>query len=436
MPRRSAWAGAAFAAVTVLAAGACTGSSGADQRATPDRPEQLTWTPEQTIPDVRPGGITTDPTTGLTYVGGSLPAGSTSSYSGPLIKGGTRKPVLWVRSADGTWAQARLKVTSFYGAQATLASLSAYRRVIGLGAVAGGAHANPRPSFFVGDSTTLAEHEQNFYVFGGENAVGIVSVAAGPQALLMVGQWAPDGHRASGALWTAADGLVFVRHDEIPGLGDSLGGQRTTSPQAAAAIGERFVVVGSVTDLSKPTLSIEPAVWLSGDGTSVTAGSLTPTAGHLGGPSAVACAAKPELAGGGATAGTCLTAGLLTVSGKEHLAAWRIDVADTAKGQPLDVSGCPSPAPAPDAGESTARPPRVRVSIGPDGRGWIVAATSRAGIACRVDGGTVRPVTVPAGCIPLAVQAPGQSSTAGDAQPGQPVLVCADAVGVTTYRQH
>ncbi|MDP9221847.1 MAG: hypothetical protein M3P23_15100, partial [Actinomycetota bacterium] len=63
----------------------------------------------------------------------------------------------------------------------------------------------------------------------------------------------------------------------------------------------------------------------------------------------------------------------------------------------------------------------------------------RAGIACRVDGGTVRPVTVPAGCIPLSVQAPGQSSgqssAAGDAPPGQPVLVCADASGVTTYRQ-
>ncbi len=82
-------------------------------------------------------------------------------------------------------------MTSFYGAQATLASLSAYGRVVGLGAVAGGAHANPRPSFFVGGPTAVAEREQNFYVYGGENAVGIVSVAAGPRTLLMVGQWAP-----------------------------------------------------------------------------------------------------------------------------------------------------------------------------------------------------------------------------------------------------
>ena len=85
-----------------------------------------------------------------------------------------------------------------------------------LGAVAGGAHANPRPSFFVGGPGVIAEHEQPFDAWGGENAVGITGVAASPDRLLLVGQWAPDGHRASGALWTSADGRSYVRHDRSP----------------------------------------------------------------------------------------------------------------------------------------------------------------------------------------------------------------------------
>jgi hypothetical protein len=407
----------AAAALMVLlsAASSCTGSSGGSHTGRTSKPVAMAWTLEQTIPDLRPGGVTTDPTTGTTYVGGSLPASAKSTYSGPLIKGGTRKPVLWSRDSHGAWHEVPLAVTSFYGAQATFASLSAYGRLVALGAVAGGAHANPRPSFFVGDAARLAEREQNFYVYGGENAVGIVSVAAGPRTLLMVGQWAPDGHRASGALWTSADGVRYVRHDEIPGLGDSGGGQVTTSPQAAAAVGDRFVVVGSVTDLTKPTLSVAPAVWTS-DGTSVTAGSLPSPGGGFGGPTAIACAPATS---------RCLAAGPVTANGRATMAAWRVDATGTPTGRPLDLSGCPMPDPAPDPGESTARPPRIRVSVDDAGNGWLVAATSRAGVACRVRGTTVTPVTVPTGCVPIAVQA--VADRAG--------LVCANARGVTTYRQ-
>ncbi|MFL6099259.1 MAG: hypothetical protein ACJ71T_04825 [Actinomycetales bacterium] len=412
--------------VLLLGASACTGSSGADHGngGGSAKPEQLTWTAEQAIEGLRPGGVATDPVSGMTYVGGSLPASADSSYSGPLIKGGTRKPVLWARSTVGSWHEVPLKVRSFYGAQATLASISANGRLNALGAVAGGAHANPRPSFFVGDSTRVTEREQNFYVYGGENAVGIVSVAAGPSTLLMVGQWAPDGHRASGALWTSPDGGTYVRHDEIPGLGDSADGQRTTSPQAAAAVGDRFVVVGSVTDLSKPELSIVPAVWTS-TGTAVTLGSLPTAAGRLGGPTAVACAAPSP------PSGRCLTAGLVTERGTEVLAAWTVTVGETARGAPVDLNGCSAPPPAPDAGESVARPARVRVSVDANGDGWVVASTGRTGVACRVTRGTARPVTVPAGCIPVAVQSPaGPQAGSGRAE-----LVCADARGVRTYRQ-
>jgi hypothetical protein len=397
----------------------CSGSSdGSRHGVKPVTPDRLSWTAEQTIPGIRPDGIATDPTTGTTYIGGSLPASAKSTYSGPLIKGGSRKPVLWARDPQDAWHQVALRVTSFYGAQATFASLSSYGRLVALGAVAGGAHANPRPSFFVGSATQAAEREQNFYVYGGENAVGIVSVAAGPTTLLMVGQWAPDGHRASGALWTSPDGLRYVRHDQIPGLGDSAGGQVTTSPQAAAAIGDRFVVVGSVTDLTKPTLSVAPAVW-SSDGRSVTAGSLPSPTGRYGGPTAIACAQSPA---------RCLAAGSLTADGVATMAAWRIDATGTPTGQALDLGGCRAPDPAPDPGETTPRPARIRVSVDDHGDGWVVASTSRAGLACRVVGSTVKPVTVPAGCIPIAVQAAAGSS-------GRPELICANARGVTTYRQ-
>jgi hypothetical protein len=76
----------------------------------------------------------------------------------------------------------------------------------------------------------------------------------------------------------------------------------------------------------------------------------------------------------------------------------------------------------------------VRVSVSSDGRGWLVASTSRAGIACRWDGSAVRAVTVPVGCRPIAVQAP-PAGTATPGEPGRAELVCADAHGVTTYRQ-
>jgi hypothetical protein len=371
--------------------------------------------------------VTADPVTGATYVGGSLPAAASSAYKGPLIPGGTRKPVLWERSPTGAWRDAPIAVTSFYGAQATLASMSSYQRLTALGAVAGGAHANPRPSFFTGGTGGIAEHEQNFYVWGGENAIGIVGVAAGPDRLLMVGEWAPDGHRASGALWTSADGRAYVRHDEIPGLGDSLGGRRTTAPLAASYAAGRFVVVGSVTDLTKPGLSIVPAVWLS-DGLSVVQGTLPATPGELGGPTDVTCDAP---AAGRST--DCLAAGLLTGRGAQTLHAWRIEVrgapASAATGHELDLTGCAAPAPAPDAGSPTPRAPTVRVSVGPDGTGWVVASTSRSGRACRVTGSTARPVTLPAGCVPAAVEevqgAPGGPPVA--------VLVCTAAAGATTY---
>jgi hypothetical protein len=421
-------AGLALLAVAVMATSACTGSSGTTSpRATGSTaPQRLSWIQDATIPGIAPGSVTTDPVTGETYLGGSLPAAASSAYKGPLIQGGTRKPVLWERSATGGWHEARITVTSFYGAQATLASMSSYQRLTALGAVAGGAHANPRPSFFTGGPGGISEHEQKFDTWGGENAIGIVGVAAGPSRLLMVGQWAPDGHRASGALWTSADGRTYVRHDRIPGLGDSLGGRRTTAPLAASYAAGRFVVVGSVTDLTKPGLSIVPAVWLS-DGLSVIQGTLSAGAGELGGPTDVACDAPPS----GPV--QCLAGGLLTVRGAQTLRAWRIAVsgapASAVTGHELDVAGCLTPPPAPDPGSSTPRAATVRVSVGPDGSGWVVASTSRSGVACRISGTTARPVTLPAGCVPAAVEAVPVAS----GRPSVAALVCTGAAGVTTY---
>src|SRR6185437_519515 len=122
--------GPAVLAVAALVTAACTGSShpsGSAHATKPVAPQRVSWVKEMTIPDVLPSSVTTDRVSGTTYVGGSLPAAASSAYSGPLIKGGTRKPVLWERAAGGTWRETPVKVTSFYGAQATLASMSSYQ---------------------------------------------------------------------------------------------------------------------------------------------------------------------------------------------------------------------------------------------------------------------------------------------------------------------
>jgi hypothetical protein len=424
--RRSATVGALALALTLAA---CTGSSVGQSTSTakPVTPQPLSWTLEQSVPGLQPGGITTDPLTDMVYVGGAVKAAKSAAYSGPLIKGGSLRPALWERTGDGTWKETLLKVTSFYGAQATLSSVAAGLQVTALGAVAGGAHANPRPSFFAGSFGGLTEHEQNFYLYGGENAVSIVSVAVlGVRELLMVGQWAPDGHRASGALWTSTHGETYVRHDAIPGLADSLGGKRTTSPLAGAGVGQGFAIVGSVTDLTKPGLSILPSIWTSADGTAVTQGTMPDPPGAVGGPSAIACRDKPLTSPTPQTAGTCVTAGLLTVGGGSRLAAWRITVDPTAKGRLVDTSRCVPPPPAPAPGSSSPQAPTVRVGLDAAGTGWVVASTSRAGTACRVVDLVAYPVTTPPGCVPIAVETP---------QPGRAELVCTDAKGVVAYRQ-
>ncbi len=142
MPRRPALV---LLALAVVATAGCTGSSsaGSPKGTKTTVPQQVSWVKETSIPDISPSSVTTDRISGTTYLGGSLPAATTSEYSGPLIKGGTRKPVLWQRDGDGTWHEAKVDVTSFYGAQATLAAMSSYQRLVALGAVAGGAHANP-----------------------------------------------------------------------------------------------------------------------------------------------------------------------------------------------------------------------------------------------------------------------------------------------------
>jgi hypothetical protein len=428
MRRRLTASLVAVGVTSALTLTACTGSAPAKPRPTPSATTApaVSWRPDQTIAGLLPTAVTTDPKTGFVYVGGATKAGRTASYSGPLIKGGALQPALWLRRSDGSWHLGHLKVTSFYGAQATLSSVAADLTVVALGAVAGGAHANPRPSFFRGAQAHLTEEEQNFYVWGGENAVGIVSMAiSDAERPLMVGQWAPDGHRASGALWTSGYSDTYVRHDAIPGLADSKGGKRTTSPLAAAGAAGGYAIVGSVTDLTKPGLSIVPAVWTSADGTAVTLGTLPAPPGTFGGPTDIACRDRRTI-NDPSLPGTCITAGLLTAGGVPRLAAWRVVVGPTATGQLIDTRACEPPPAAPDPGAEAARAPTVRVSLDRSGTGWVVASTSRAGVVCRVVGLVARPVATPPGCTPIAVGTPA---------PDQAELVCADGQGVSTYRQ-
>ncbi len=433
MRRTALVALAAPAALLALLAAGCTGSS--ERRAAPrpsPRPEPLTWTAERVLPGVRPGGITTDPTSGLVYVGGSTPAVRSPAYDGPIYAEVKRRPVLWQRDLGGRWRETHLHVTSFYGAQATLSSVSAAGRVMALGTAIGGAHANPRPSFFTGAAGGLSEHTQAFEVYGGPNALAITAAGAGAREFVMVGQWAPDRHQASGAVWTSPDGESFVRHDAIPGFGDSADGRRTTSPFAVSTLDGAFVIVGSTLSIGGGDLTIDPGLWLSADGTRVRAGTMGRPAGTSGGPTALACqgsatSSQPVGTAGPGAAG-CLAAGMVQSAGASRLAAWRVSAHPAATGSLVDVRGCPTPPPAPQLGSAAPGPREatVRVAIGPDGSGWLVASTGSAGVACQVVGQVARRVTVPAGCLPVGVLAP---------RAGSAVLVCADATGVRTYRR-
>ncbi|WP_433300357.1 hypothetical protein ACQP2F_02865 [Actinoplanes sp. CA-030573] len=174
--------------------------------------------------------------------------------------GGT-SPAAW-SSADGSaWGEVVFEPlpSSYYGPRQVITSIACDGdRVAMLGAVPGGAHGNPRVSTWRLEGGVLRENQAPFETYGGDRAVDVSRMAAGPSGFAIA------GNRSSGAAaWLSSDGRVFTLVEGAPGLAGP-----TIARDAVALPGGRWALVGGVT---VPNSADErAAAWVSADGRSWT----------------------------------------------------------------------------------------------------------------------------------------------------------------------
>jgi hypothetical protein len=148
------------------------------------------------------------------------------------------RPAAWT-SADGrAWQPLRFAPlpTSYYGPRETITHVAcASGRVAMIGAVPGGAHGNPRVSTWrrLPDGR-MAENPAPFETYGGDTAVDVDDLGAGPAG------FAIGGNRSTGAAaWFSADGATFTLVEDAPGLAGD-----TVARDAVALPDGRWMIVG------------------------------------------------------------------------------------------------------------------------------------------------------------------------------------------------
>ncbi len=172
-----------------------------------------------------------------------------------------RAPGAWTTTDGRSWHSVPLIPHTVYAGQAELIAVGAAAgRITVLGQAFGGAHSNPRLTFWTGSTGILVEHEQPFEMFGGPHAIATNDAAALPDTALMVGQWDGPTGRYGAAVWTSADGVTWHRDADDPALASAPGEQ--TSALGAAAGPDGFLVAG---DTLRGAL-LAPLVWTSPDG--------------------------------------------------------------------------------------------------------------------------------------------------------------------------
>ncbi|BCJ44084.1 hypothetical protein GCM10010168_08970 [Actinoplanes ianthinogenes] len=177
------------------------------------------------------------------YVAGALPAA-----------GGTSRPAAW-RSADAvTWTPVAFRPLpgSYYGPQQVISMVAcADGRVTMLGGAPGGAHGNLRISSWRGlPDGRMAENPAPFETYGGDTAVDVAHLAAGPDGVAIA------GNRSSGAaFWLSPDGGTFTLFENAPGLA----GPGTAARDVVELPDRRWLVAGSRNGRA--------AAWTSVDGT-------------------------------------------------------------------------------------------------------------------------------------------------------------------------
>jgi hypothetical protein len=177
------------------------------------------------------------------YVVGALPAGASDHH-----------PAAW-RSPDAiTWTPVTFVPLpgSFYGPQQVISEVAcAAGQLVMLGAAPGGAHGNLRISSWrrLPDGR-MAENPAPFETYGGDTAVDVAHLAAGPDGLAIA------GNRSSGAAaWLSSDGREFTLHENAPGLA----GTGTAARDMIELPDRRWLLVGSRNGRA--------AAWTSADGT-------------------------------------------------------------------------------------------------------------------------------------------------------------------------
>ena len=162
-------------------------------------------------------------------------------------------PAAWT-SADGSaWLPVRFVplATSYYGPRETITHVAcADGRVAMIGAVPGGAHGNPRVSTWrrLPDGR-MAENPAPFETYGGDTAVDVDDLGAGP------GGFAVGGNRTSGAAaWFSPDGGTFTLVENAPGLAGD-----TVARDAVALPDGRWMIIGGRGERAAAWISLTPA---------------------------------------------------------------------------------------------------------------------------------------------------------------------------------
>lgn len=178
---------------------------------------------------------------------------------GVVGPGGRARPAAWSSRDGERWRPVVVRAATYWGRRAVVLGVACRGAVpVAVGAMSGGAHANPRVSTFRPlDDDTWVDVPAPAEQYGGPSAVNVGPVAAGDPG------WLIAGNRRSGpAVWVAPDPKDFDLVEGAPGLSDGAG--LTGLAQDAVWDGSAWLVVGGAhTD---DALDRRPQAWSSRDG--------------------------------------------------------------------------------------------------------------------------------------------------------------------------
>lgn len=237
---------AAVLLAVTLVAGGCTAEP------EPPRQQEVTWQPGALpVPAGRTAvvrDVTACPNDKTWFAVGATRDG----------QGGTA-PAAWTSPDADTWTSLRIDARSYYGKQNVLATVACRDgRVAAVGAKSGGAHAYPRTfSWHQTADGVLHEVAAPFDLFGGQNAVNVGRLDAGPGGFLI------SGNRMSGAaVWRSPDAAEFAIVERAPVLASDATGE--TWAFDSVATGDGWLLVGGF--LPKGRIDRDPMAWRSADG--------------------------------------------------------------------------------------------------------------------------------------------------------------------------